>query len=34
MLEQETTDPVAAGLLRYIISELETDLKARAEMNE
>jgi hypothetical protein len=27
MLAQETTDPLAAGLLRDIVSELETELK-------
>jgi PilZ domain len=31
ILEQETTDPLAAGLLRDIVSELEADLRALAE---
>jgi len=34
ILEQEATDPLAAGLLRDIVSELEADLKALAEMDD
>jgi hypothetical protein len=34
VLAQETTDPLAAGLLRDIVSELETELKELAEMDE
>ena len=26
VMEQETTDPLAAGLLRYIVSELEAEM--------
>jgi len=33
-LEQETTDPLAAGLLRDIVSELEAGLKEFAEQDE
>ena len=33
VLAQETTDPLAAGLLRDIISELEAELKELAEMD-
>ena len=34
VLAQETTDPLATGLLRDIVSELETELKELAEMDE
>jgi hypothetical protein len=34
LLAQETTDPLAAGLLREIVSELEADLKELVEINE
>jgi len=33
ILEQETTDPLAAGLLRDIVSEMEADLWALAQMD-
>ncbi|MGY4288190.1 hypothetical protein ACVWXO_007410 [Bradyrhizobium sp. LM2.7] len=33
VLEQETTDPLAAGLLRDIISELEADLSEVTEID-
>jgi hypothetical protein len=31
VLAQEITDPLAAGLLRHIVSELEADLNELAE---
>lgn len=34
MLAQETTDPLAAGLLRDIVAELEADLKEVAAVDE
>jgi hypothetical protein len=34
VLAQETTDPLAAGLLRDIVSELEADLRELVELDE
>jgi hypothetical protein len=34
LLEQEVTDPLAAGLLHIIISELEADIDKRGEVGQ